>query len=227
MRFMKLALLIVFFVGLGCGTPSGGRDTAGKASSDASSGVKSPDGLVEVEIDGPGHLFLRKEHGIGGYDAIAVAQSFVTYRRTSARIDPDEEEVYAASLEQAIIDVAEAANVPIVDTLGKCVIQVGAGFVNVQLADSDKADVLGRMTLVIEYRDSVSGQSLLRYYAEQYINRESEGTSREQQIGDSFDRMIEGVNIIATLRAATTVPSSPQAGCNGSLVNVGLAAESS
>ena len=135
--------------------------------------------------------------------------------------------MYAASLEQAIIDVAEAANVPIVDTLGKCVIQVGAGFVNVQLADSDKADVLGRMTLVIEYRDSVSGQSLLRYYAEQYINRESEGTSREQQIGDSFDRMIEGVNIIATLRAATTVPSAPQAGCNGSLVNVGLAAESS
>jgi hypothetical protein len=223
MRFMKLALLIVLFVGLGCGTPSGGRDTAGKASS----GAKSPDGLVEVEIDGPGHLFLRKEHGIGGYDAIAVAQSFVTYRRSSARIDPDEEEVYLASLEQAVIDVAEAANVPIADTLGKCVIKVGAGFVNVQLADSDKADVLGRMTLVIEYRDSVSGQSLLRYYAEQYINRESGGMSREQQIGDSFDRMIEGVNIIATLRAATAVPSLPKAGCNGSLVNSGLAAESS
>ena len=216
MRLIISALTIVLTLGIGCGTTSGGEDPkGGKASSE------SPDGLVEVAIQGDGHLFLRQNHGIGGYDAIALAPAFVRYRRASARIDPEDEEVYLASLEQAVLDVARAAEVPLVNALGKCVIKVGAGFVNVELATSDTAEVLGRMTLVIEYQDSVSGQSLLRYYAEQYVNRESDGTSRDQQVADSFDRMIEDVNIIETLRAATAVPSEPQPGCNGDLINVG------
>jgi hypothetical protein len=150
----------------------------------------------------------------------------VTYRRTSARLDPDDEELYLVSLEQSLIDIAEAAHVPIVNAAGECVIKVGAGFVNVDLARSDTAKVLGRMTLIIEYQDSMSGQSLLRSVSNQMIEREAEGTSRDQQIADSFDRMTEEVDVISGLVAATRTPSPPRAGCEGKLVKARAAAVS-
>jgi hypothetical protein len=216
MRGIIIALTFVLIVSMGCGTTAveGGG-------SDRSNGTTTVDGLVKVEIEGPGQLFLRKDHGIGGYDAIAIAPSFLNYRRTSARLDPDDEEVYKVSLEQAVLDVAEAAHVPVSNELGPCTIKIGAGFVNVDIARSASAKVLGRMTLVIEYQDSVSGQSLLRFASDQQIERESEGTSREKQIADSFDRMIEEVDMITALRKATAVPSPPRPGCDGALINAG------
>ena len=165
-------------LGVGCGTPN----TTNKGPSKSRDPNTTIDGLVKVETTGPGDLYLRKDHGIGGYDAIAVAPSFVNYKRASARLDPDDEELYLVTLEQTLIDIAEAADVPIVNAAGECVIKVGAGFVNVDLARSDSAKVLGRMTLVIEYQDSVSGQSLLRSVSNQKIDREPDGTSREQQL---------------------------------------------
>lgn len=208
--FIVLSAFLVFSLVSGCGTTPPAADGEGVTT--------TVDGLVRVEREGRGDLFLRKDHGIGGYDAIAIAPSFVNYRRTSAKLDPDDQEVYAVSLEQSLIDVAEDANIPIVNVSGPCVIKIGAGFVNVDIARSDSAKVLGRMTLVIEYQDSVSGQSLLRYAASESIAREEDGTSREKQIGDSFDRMIDQVNIIEALTTATSIPSSPRPGCDGNLV---------
>jgi hypothetical protein len=126
--------------------------------------------------------------------------------------------LYLVTLEQTLVDIAEAAHVPIVNAPGECVIKVGAGFVNVDLARSETANVLGRMTLVIEYQDSVSGQSLLRSASNQMIAREADGTSREQQIADSFDRMTQEVDVLSALVAATSIPSPPRAGCEGALV---------
>ncbi len=218
MRELSIALTIVLVVGLGCGTPPD------KAVSRDKQPLTTVDGLIKVETDARGDLYLRKDHGIGGYDAIAIAPAFLTYRRTSAKLDPDDEDVYLVSLEQSLLDIAEAANVRIVDAAGECVIKIGAGFVNVDLARSGSAKMLGRMTLVIEYQDSMSGQSLLRYAAQESIEREAEGIGREQQIADSFDRMIEEVDMITTLRAATTVPSPPRAGCSGTLIDAGPSA---
>lgn len=218
MRGLFIALTSVLFVCLGCGT------TGGEGGSRAEEEVTTVDGLIKVETDVRGDLFLRKDHGIGGYDAIAIAPAFLTYRRTSAKLDSDAEEVYLVSLEQSLLDIAAAANVRIVDAPGECVIKIGAGFINVDLARSASAKILGRMTLVIEYQDSMSGQSLLRFAVRQSIERESEGASRDQQIADSFDRMIEEIDMIATLRAATRVPSPPRAGCSGTLIDAGRSA---
>ena len=74
------------------------------------------------------------------------------------------------------------------------------------------------MTLIIEYQDSMSGQSLLRSVSRQMVEREAGGTSRDQQLADSFDRMTAEVDVISALVAATRVPSAPRAGCEGKLV---------
>ena len=220
MRAILFVLMGTLILSLGCGTTGTEAPTASGAKK---APAKTLDGLVEVETTARGRLFLRENHGIGGYDAVAIAPSFLNYRRTSAKLDPDDEEVYLVSLEQALIDLAVDVNVRIVDEAGECVIKIGAGFINVDLARSPSAKILGRMTLVVMYQDSMSGQSLLRYSADESIKRESEGISREEQIADTFDRMIEEVDIVTTLRAATATPSPPRAGCSGTLTQAGPA----
>jgi len=215
MRFLLLMLAAPVLVGLGCTT------TPGTERSGALGSEQTFDGLVQTEIDAPGKLFLRPNHGIGGYDAIVVAPAFVNYKRGSAKLTPDLENAYLASLEQSVIDFADAANVPRVNGVGECVLKIGIGFVNVDLARSASAKVLGKMTLVLDYQDSTSRQSLLRYVADEKVERESGGMSREAQVRASFDRMIDDVDIITALRKATVVPSSPRPGCEGKLVSVG------
>jgi hypothetical protein len=225
MRELSIVLIVlttILVVSLGCGTTA----PAGSSNSKRKAQTTTVDGLDLVETDGRGELFLRKDHGIGGYDAIAIAPAIINYRRTSAKLDPDDEEVYLVSLEQSLLDVAEAADIPVVYAPGPCVIKIGAGFVNVELARSESAKELGRMTLVIEYEDSVSGQSLLRYAASERIKREAEGISRKKQIADSFDQMIEEVDMIAALTTATRIPSPPRPGCEGTLVKARTPADS-
>ena len=212
---------IAAIIGVGCATSSGD----GAPAVSARAVETTNDGLRRVESDRPGDLFLREAHGIGGYDAIVVAPSFVNYKRSSNRLDPDVEVAYLAASEQAVLDAAEEAGAPIVQKPGDCTIAIGVGFLNVELARSDTADVLGEMVFVIQYQDSMSGEALLRYVEPQRIERESGGISREQQISNSFDRMIEEVNVTGALRAATGTPSGPRPGCKGNLVRVGLPAE--
>ena len=208
------ALLVAPLLACGGQTP----DVAARAPDRAT----TPDGLVQIDTDRSGDLFLRESHGIGGYDAIVIAPSFVNYRRGSERLAEDDEAAYLAALEQTLIDVADEANVEVVDDVGSCVINVGAGFVNVNLARSRGSKLLGEMTLVVEYRDSTSRQSLLRYVSREEIERESGGTSRMDQVRSSFDRMIANIDIISTLRKATSIPSPPQPGCQGALIRAGL-----
>jgi len=221
MRQTILLLATAVIIGAGCATSSGD----GAPVPAARSGEMTSDGLMKVETDRRGDFFLREDHGIGGYDAIVVAPSFVNYKRSSNRLDPDVEVAYLAASEQAVMDAAEEAGAPIVDAPGPCTIAIGVGFLNVELARSDTADILGEMVFVIQYQDSVSGEALLRYVEPQLIERESDGTSREEQIRISFDRMIAEVNVTSALRAATGTPSGPRPGCQGSLVKVGLPAE--
>ena len=225
-----MALLTsVSVTSLGCGGatsagPDGSSMTSGGEAGDTP--VTTRDGLIKVDMDAPGDLYLRPDHGIGGYDAIVIAPAFVTYRRTSARLDPDDEELYLVSLEQALVDEADSIGAPIEYAVGECVIKIGIGFLNVDLARSESAEVLGEMLLVIEYQDSLSGESLLRLMVPQTILRESGGMTRAEQISASFDRMIDEVNITNALRSATATPSKPRPGCAGRLVNAGLPSRS-
>lgn len=215
MRRMLLSLTILTIGSLGCATTT---DSGGSSSSRAET---TPDGLVRVDTDSPGDLYLRQDHGIGGYDAVIVAPATVFYRRTSDRLDPDLQDAYLASLEQAVMDAADEAGVELVNTPGPCAVTIGIGFVNVELARSDSAKILGEMVLVIQYQDSMSGEALLRYAAPETIEHVQSGVSRDEQISQSFDQMIQEVDIINALRVATKTPSPPRPGCRGDLLNAG------
>jgi hypothetical protein len=212
---MILSLTILTIGSLGCATTT---DSGGSSTKSAD---RTPDGLIRVDTDRPGDLYLRDDHGIGGYDAVIVAPATIFYLRTSDRLDPDLEDAYLAALEQSVMDAADDAGVEMVNTPGPCALTIGVGFVNVELARSDSAEILGEMVFVIQYQDSMSGEALLRFAAPEKIEHASGGISREDQISQSFDRMIQEVDIINALRVATKKPSPPRPGCRGDLLNAG------
>jgi hypothetical protein len=213
MRGFGVLLVILALTGLGCGSTKNGSNGGGRASKAATQTV---DGLTRTEIDAPGVLFIRDDHGIGSYDAFLIPEATISYRRRSVRLPTELELAFMASLEQTLIDAAQEADIPIVQTPGNCVLQVAMGLTDVDIERS-KTRSIGRLTLVMEFRDTLSGQPLLRYATRNTIEREGTDVPRSEQIGVAFDEMVGEMEIAGALRAAGLGADTIRPGCEGTL----------
>jgi hypothetical protein len=221
MRVTTTTLILALIAGLGCATPSAEPKSAREAS------AKTADGLVKVEIEMPGVLFLREGHGIGSYDAFLIPPADINYRRRSSKLTPEMEDEFLAQLEQSLIDSAGDNNIPIEQTPGQCVMAIAIALVNVDLERGSTAKTLGSMTLVMEFRDSISRQTLLRYATQNRIESEGRKADRTRQLRKSFDSMLEGMDIGAAFRAAGLGEDEIRPGCQGTLADRGRAAAAS
>ena len=138
----------------------------------------SVDGLALVQRDATGLLFTRPAHQIGGYDAFLIDSTSILYRSERRRLDTATEDrmrqYLRDALEQELID----RGVPIADAPGPCVMRIGVTVVGLELADVPRDNggasttfirSLGKMTLVTEMRDSMSGEAQLRFATKRNI----------------------------------------------------------
>jgi hypothetical protein len=210
-RLALVATLLFGFAGCRTGLPDVGAGPP--------LGQVTEDGLVLVRATDAGSLYLREDHGIGGYDAVVIVPSFVNYQRSSSRLEDEQEYVYLASLEQTLFDATREAQVEVVKNAAPCVIKIGVGFINLKLARAGSRNpVLGEMTTVMEFRDSTSNESLMRFVAPKRIEREPEGADRVEHVRRSFDRIIAELDIVRVLQSARIAPSPPRPGCKGELL---------
>lgn len=217
-----LVVILITSLALGCGTTPDGT-SSGSEKSSSRGRTKTVDGLVKTEIDMPGVLFLREDHGIGSYDAFLVPRASITYKRRSKHLDPELEEEFTATLEQSLIDLAEAADVPVVRSPGACVMLVGVALVNVEVARSTSSGALAQMTAVMEFRDSMSGQPLLRYATQNLLKRQGPGT-QSRQLQRAFDEVMVDMDIGRAMTVAGLGDNQIRPGCNGTLAKRGRAA---
>lgn len=217
MRTTTTTLIIGLIVSFGIPAPGG------VGSARAEETVETVDGLVKTEIDMPGNLFLRPDHGIGSYDAFLIPEATLSYTRKSPKLPADMEIEFVVLLEQSLIDAAESSDIPVMSSPGECVMQINLGFFNVDLEEKKSAKILGKAVLVMEFRDSQSGQPLLRYATENRIENESGGTNRARQIRTGFDEMVSKMDIGSALRAAGLGDDEIRPGCQGSLAARGRA----
>ena len=225
MRRRRPSLLTTGFLFLlalgGCGTDRGpdADQGSGVVPTDLAA-AKTIDGLERVEVDMPGVLFLREEHGIGGYDEFLIPPSTISYRRSSRKLPRVMEAEFLALLEQSLVDAAEDAEIAVVREPDACVMQVAMNLIDVEV-DRRGRDGLGRMTLLMEFRDASTGAPLLRYATENRVPQPEEGVSRPDQFRAAFDEMVADMEISGALRAAGLGDDSVPPGCRGTLAERG------
>ena len=224
MRAAIFSLISVLSASLGCGTPPTETQPSSQHQSQsaatASTGpAKSVDGLVKREIDARGVLFIRDNHGIGSYDVFQVATATIDYERNSKRLPPKMEAVFMAQLEQSLMDAAMDADIPLKKGSGNCVLNLSLHLANV-IIDPNSA-TLAEITLVMEFRDSQSRQSLLRYSTENRVANPAGGASRSRHLRSSFDKMVAEMNIAVALREAGLAADEIRPGCQGTLAELG------
>jgi hypothetical protein len=109
----------------------------------------------------------------------------------------------------------------VVRTPGACVMLVGVALVNVELARSNSSEAVAQMTAVMEFRDSVSGEPLLRYATQNVIKKEGSGASRSRLLRRGFDEMMQDMDIGRAMTAAGLGDGQIRPGCNGTLAKRG------
>ena len=128
------------------------------------------DGLVRVEDFRDGALFVKPDHGITAHHRYHLSQVLLTYERDSNRFTAGQEERIRQYFEDATIGSMIQDGSTMVTGPGRCVLSMGVGLVDIELLEPDgsgaSTSVLstwGGVTLVVDIRDSVTGEPLLRF----------------------------------------------------------------
>jgi hypothetical protein len=186
--------------------------------------LRSVDGLERVKISMPGVLDLRRDHGIGSYDAFIVPEASLSYSRRTVKLTREAEQVFLRLLRDSLIDASGAAEIPIVETPGLCVMEIKLAVYGLKIGASNFGDRLAKLTLVMEFRDSESQEPLLRYATQNTIENPRKRANRDKKLQSGFNRIIEAMNIAAPLRASGLGDDTIEPGCNGTLAERGRAA---
>jgi len=180
--------------------------------------LRSADDLVRIDADLPGLLDLREDHGIGSYDEFLIPDATLSYKRGSRILTKPAEEVFLSLLKQTLVDATKAADISIVTEPGPCVMEIDLAVVGMKLQTRNRAKELADLTIVMEFRDSLSREPLLRYATENRVENASKGVS-DKQLQRGFDRIIADLNITVAIRATSgsDAPINPE--CKGTLAS--------
>ena len=180
------------------------------------------EGLQRVK-SGAGVLFIKPEHNLGGYDSFLVAPIKVTYKRGASSLPSDYEQSIANELHAAILAYLESGEQTIVDAPGPCVVEIREQLVDLSLVDLDVASSqtavarsLGKTAVVVEFRDSQSGEVLLRFGQRRHIKKPPSAALPRSGVPmkyfrRTFDRISEDLAeaMIQALRSETALPLTP------------------
>lgn len=130
----------------------------------------TPDGLVLVEERRDGVLFVRPDHGIGPEHRYHLSQVLLTYQADSNRFSSGQETRMREYVEDGTIGAMSQRGKQMTSRAGRCVLQMGVGLIDIELvqpngsgSSTSMLTTWGGVTLVVDLRDSVTGEPLLRY----------------------------------------------------------------
>lgn len=128
------------------------------------------DGLPRVEGMRTGALYVKPDHGITAHHRYHLNQVLLTYERESNHFTTGQEERMRQYLEDATIGGMISGGSTMASRPGPCTLSMGIGLVDVDLVEPDGSSSStsllanwGAVTLVVDLRDSLSEEPLLRY----------------------------------------------------------------
>jgi hypothetical protein len=217
MNTLRISLIIMVASTLGCAALN---DT----NSLTRTRLTAIDGLERADISLPGVLELRDGHHIGSYDGFLLPAATLSYERGSAQLTRRAERIFLELLRESLVARSAAAEIPIHDEPGTCVMEIGLAVIHLNLDVADRADQLVELTMVMQFRDSMSREPLLRYAKQDRVPNPSEGASQDAQLRQGLDRIITEMNISGAFRISGLADDEINPGCNGTLADRGRAA---
>jgi len=186
--------------------------------------VRPIDGLERLQVSLPGVLEVREDHRIGSYDALLIPPATLSYKRGSPPLTPPAKRAFLSLLRESMIDATRAAAIPVEQAPGPCVMTIDLRVSGLNLELTDRADQLVELTLVMQFRDSMSGMPLLRYATDNRVPNPNRGVTQDQQIRKGLRRIVAEMNIAGAFRATGYADDTINPGCKGTLAARGRAA---
>lgn len=182
-------------------------------------------GLERVEVPIPGVLELRPGHRIGGYDALLIRDGRLDYRHGSMRLTPEAEDIFLDLLQGSLVSAIEAAEIGMTDTPDRCAMQIEFDVHEMDLDTSDYSPELADMVVAMTFRDSRTGDALLRYARRAVVEHPAAGVSDDRQLRVGLYRVVHDMDVTNVLRPAGLATDEGIEGCRGVLADRGRAAE--
>jgi hypothetical protein len=217
MRVLVSLILFALVSAIGCASP----ESDGPADRIR---LQSVDGLDRVEIDLPGILEIRKDHRIGRYDALLIPVPSMSYENDSLRLTPDGQHAFLTLLRDSIVEASQRAALPVVEQPGPCVMEISLQVSRMDLETALYGDQLAELILIMQFRDSVSGEPLLRYAKQDRVPHPEKGITPDQQIRRGLDRIVAEMDLSTALRPAGLAQDVTDPVCKGTLAARGRAA---
>jgi len=197
--FAITAVVAAALLGLSCASAGGSGLERAELTPDA---PLTSDGLAMVRSTPRARLWVRPDHHLGRYDAIQVTGIGFQYGQGQTRLNDSQEEQVGEMLVDAIASITEGTPVGESATSGPCVVslQVGLKDIFLHLGEASQGSSIsyvssfGSATMVVEFRDSTSQETLLRYAA----NRGLGGGPGTGQIGANLGRLGKALGRMVT-----------------------------
>lgn len=218
MRRSPIQLLLGLFLAFGCATP--------KPTVDASGLVRIPS---KTTVRESGNLYAHPTRSIDDYDDLLLSDVVISYAPKEQKLSEEDMQRLRSMAYEIVNRQIPAAGQLAVDKPGPCTVTLGVQLNGLEFPDPG-SDENGSTTVVMEFRDSLNGDPIVRY--EQ--RRELSVGLNTQASGPDLQRLGKTLEIVAEdmrLRFRDVLPLNATGaraaqGCKGTIGMVRAQAKS-
>lgn len=168
---LALGGAVAFILGGCAATPATPPDSSATLAA-IEAGKMTSDGLVMVNETPRSKLWVKPDHNLGRYDDVLVAGIAFAYAQGQERLNAGQEEQVGDMLVSAVNGITEGTPVGRANEPGECVVALELGLKDIRLhigqAEGSAISYVssfGEATMIVEFRDSLSEETLVRYAA--------------------------------------------------------------
>jgi hypothetical protein len=188
--------------------------------------ASAPDGLVRIPTQHGGTLYVRPNRGIDGYDDTYVSEIGIAYAEGQSPLSGSgENRIYQRLLTSRTAEL-EARGGQVAKGPGPCTLAQSLYLTELELfetrvtgAQTNVVSSFGAVTVVTEFRDSLTNEVLVRYGARQGLG----GGVTEGRVRPELDRLDQALQAVLAVMGETLRAELPQSpldaraaqGCSG------------
>ena len=125
--------------------------------------VATADGLHFVDNVLVGNMYMKPDYQVGTYDGFILGRTRISFAEGSRQLDKDEQNKLIGIFEEIARETIARGGTKEADAIAPCVAQVNLRLEKMSFSGATGVASIGAVTLVLQIRDSYTGEPLLIY----------------------------------------------------------------